>query len=239
MDRIEIARASDAHGELALARRGEVLELVVDGVFAMDSAQTSTERELARVALDLLTGTDHGGRDHGGHDHGGHDLGGLRVLVGGLGLGCTARTLLDSPAVGAVEVVELHPALVDWAHQGLLPELADADPRLTLTVGDVLDVVPRRAGLDAVLLDVDNGPDFLVHTGNAAVYGSPFLAAAYAALAPRGVLAVWSADRSPALQRTLEAVAGGCEEVLLEVTRATRTFTYAIYLAVRPARGSS
>lgn len=226
MDRIEIARARDAHGELTLALRGDVLELVVDGVFAMDSAQTSTERELARVALDLLTGTDPvtGGR------------GGLQVLVGGLGLGCTARTLLDSPAVGAVEVVELHPALVDWAHQGLLPELADADPRLTLTVGDVLDVVPRRAGLDAVLLDVDNGPDFLVHTGNAAVYGSPFLAAACAALAPGGVLAVWSADRSPALQRTLEAVAGGCSEVLLEVTRAARTFTYALYLAVRPAR---
>ena len=226
MDRIEIARARDAHGELTLARRGDVLELVVDGVFAMDSAQTSTERELARVALDLLTGTDPvtGGR------------GGLQVLVGGLGLGCTARTLLDSPAAGAVEVVELHPALVDWAHQGLLPELADADPRLTLTVGDVLDVVPRRAGLDAVLLDVDNGPDFLVHTGNAAVYGSPFLAAACAALAPGGVLAVWSADRSPALQRTLEAVAGGCSEVLLEVTRAARTFTYALYLAVRPAR---
>lgn len=226
MDRIEIARARDAHGELTLALRGDVLELVVDGVFAMDSAQTSTERELARVALDLLTGTDPvtGGR------------GGLQVLVGGLGLGCTARTLLDSPAVGAVEVVELHPALVDWAHQGLLPELADADPRLTLTVGDVLDVVPRRAGLDAVLLDVDNGPDFLVHTGNAAVYGSPFLAAACAALAPGGVLAVWSADRSPALRRTLEAVAGGCSEVLLEVTRAARTFTYALYLAVRPAR---
>lgn len=226
MDRIEIARARDAHGELTLALRGDVLELVVDGVFAMDSAQTSTERELARVALDLLTGTDPvtGGR------------GGLQVLVGGLGLGCTARTLLDSPAAGAVEVVELHPALVDWAHQGLLPELADADPRLTLTVGDVLDVVPRRAGLDAVLLDVDNGPDFLVHTGNAAVYGSPFLAAACAALAPGGVLAVWSADRSPALQRTLEAVAGGCSEVLLEVTRAARTFTYALYLAVRPAR---
>ncbi|WP_159809463.1 hypothetical protein [Cellulomonas citrea] len=226
MDRIEIARARDAHGELTLALRGDVLELVVDGVFAMDSAQTSTERELARVALDLLTGTDPvtGGR------------GGLQVLVGGLGLGCTARTLLDSPAVGAVEVVELHPALVDWAHQGLLPELPDADPRLTLTVGDVLDVVPRRTGLDAVLLDVDNGPDFLVHTGNAAVYGSPFLAAACAALAPGGVLAVWSADRSPTLQRTLEAVAGGCSEVLLEVTRAARTFTYALYLAVRPAR---
>lgn len=234
MDRIEIARACDAHGELTLARRGDVLELVVDGVFAMDSAQTSTERELARVALDLLTG-----RDRDGRDLIGHDLGGLRVLVGGLGLGCTARTLLDSPAVGAVEVVELHPALVGWAHQGLLPELADADPRLTLTVGDVLDVVPRRAGLDAVLLDVDNGPDFLVHTGNAAVYGSPFLAAACAALAPGGVLAVWSADRSPALQRTLEAVAGGCSEVLLEVTRAARTFTYAIYLAVRPRRASS
>jgi spermidine synthase len=220
VDRIEIARAEDDRGELALARRGDVLELVVDGVFAMDSAQTSTERALAQLALDRV------GRPREP---------GLRVLVGGLGLGYTARALLDDPAVAAVEVVELHAALVGWARAGLLPQLADAGDRLILTVGDVLDVVPARHGLDAVLLDVDNGPDFLVHTGNAAVYRTPFLTAAVAALAPGGVLAVWSSDPSPALQEVLALVAGDCEEVLLEVTREQRTFDYALYLAVRAA----
>jgi spermidine synthase len=222
--RIEIARATDARGELALARRGEVLELVVDGVFAMDSAQTSSEQALARLALDRLAARSRSATA---------PTPGWRVLVGGLGLGYTARTLLDDPGVGAVEVVELHAALVDWAHHGLLPQLADDDLRLTLTVGDVLDVVPARHGLDAVLLDVDNGPDFLVHTGNAAVYGSPFLAAAFAALAPGGVLAIWSSDPSDPLKRVLDQVTGGCTEVLLDVPRGTRTFTYALYLAER------
>ncbi|MCG2802706.1 MAG: spermidine synthase [Cellulomonas sp.] len=224
MHRIEIARATDARGELALARRGDVLELVVDGVFAMDSAQTSTEQALARLALDRLAARSGSATV---------PTPGRRVLVGGLGLGYTARTLLDDPGVGAVEVVELHAALVDWAQHGLLPQLADDDPRLTLTVGDVLDVVPARHGLDAVLLDVDNGPDFLVHTGNADVYASPFLTAAYAALAPGGVLAVWSCDPAPTLRTMLTEVAGDCTEVLLDVPRGSRTFTYALYLAER------
>lgn len=219
MDRVEIARASDSRGELALARRGDVLELVVDGAFAMDSAQTSTEQALARLALDRLAPT--------------RPAGGLRVLVGGLGLGYTARALLDDPAVVDVEVVELHPALVGWARDGLLPQLAGGDPRLRLKVGDVLDVVPVRRGLDAVLLDVDNGPDFLVHTGNAAVYRADFLRAAAGALAPDGLLAVWSSDPSPRLAELLGELVGPCEQVLLEVTRQARTFTYAVYLAVR------
>ena len=219
MDRVEIARASDERGELALARRGDVLELVVDGTFAMDSAQPSTEQALARLALDRLAPP--------------RPAGGLRVLVGGLGLGYTARALLDDPAVADVEVVELHPALVGWARDGLLPQLAGGDQRLRLTVGDVLDVVPVRRGLDAVLLDVDNGPDFLVHTGNAAVYRAEFLSAAVGALAADGLLAVWSSDPSPRLARLLDDLAGSCEQVLLEVTRQARTFTYAVYLAVR------
>ncbi|MBU4335574.1 MAG: hypothetical protein KJ548_03285 [Actinobacteria bacterium] len=228
---MEIARAADDRGELALARRGDVLELVVDGVFAMDSTQPSTERALARLALDRLAPA----RQTAALQAAGRASGpGLHVLVGGLGLGYTARTLLDDPAVAAIEVVELHPALVDWAHRGLLPQLADDDPRLTLTIGDVLDIVPARHGLDAVLLDVDNGPDFLVHQGNAAVYGSPFLAAAFGSLAPGGVLAIWSADRSPTLHRALTQLTGGCEEVLLEVARERRVFEYALYLVERP-----
>ena len=210
-----------------------MLELVVDGTFAMDSAQTSTERALARLALDRLAFT--------------RPDGALRVLVGGLGLGYTARALLDDPAVADVEVVELHPALVAGARAGLLPQLAvghatvaeddpqpaEGEPRLRLTVGDVLDVVPARRGLDAVLLDVDNGPEFLVHSGNAAVYRAAFLTAAAGALAPDGLLAVWSSDPSPRLAGLLAELVGPCEQVLLEVTRGTRTFTYVVYLAVR------
>jgi spermidine synthase len=100
-----------------------------------------------------------------------------------------------------------------------------------LHVGDVGVVVPALEGLDAVLLDVDNGPDFLVHGANAALYQREFLAAAARALRPGGVLAVWCADPSPSLLADLREVCGGCDEVLLPVRRGRHEFTYAIYVA--------
>ncbi|HEY6798154.1 MAG TPA: hypothetical protein VI248_26040 [Kineosporiaceae bacterium] len=215
--RVVIDRARDEHGEIVLARRDDVLELIVDGVFAMDTAHTSSERALASLALSRLRGR------------------GLRVLVGGLGLGFTTATLLADSRVGRVEVIELHAAIVDWIRRGLIPSapgLTD-DPRLTIRVADVLDVVPvlRRGDLDALLLDVDNGPGFLTHPGNTAVYSPPFLTAAARALTRGGILGVWSADPAAELAVALERACGECEEVLLDVTRDGRTFTYAVYLA--------
>jgi spermidine synthase len=228
--RVVVARASDEHGEIALARRGDVTELIVDGAFAMDTVHTATERALATIALDRLrTGEDDKAR--------------LRVLVGGLGLGFTVRALLDDPRVARVDVVELHAPLVAWARDGLVPPLAGLldDERVAVTVGDVLDAVPAfpARSLDAVLLDVDNGPGFLIHPGNAAVYRPEFLAAAARALTPGGVLAVWSSDPAPELADELAAVCGGVAAVPLGVERDGRTFTYTVYAAGRqlPAAG--
>ena len=215
--RIVLGRARDEHGEVVLARRDDVLELIVDGVFAMDSAHTATEKALASLALSRLSGPE------------------LRILVGGLGLGYTTATVLADPRGGRVEVVELHAAVVDWVRRGLVPSAAGLldDARLAVVVGDVLDIVPAlpHAGLDALLLDVDNGPGFLTHPGNTAVYTSPFLAAAARALRRGGVLGVWSADPTAELAVALERACGECEEVLLEANRDGRTFTYAVYVA--------
>jgi hypothetical protein len=82
-----------------------------------------------------------------------------------------------------------------------------------------------------LLLDVDNGPGFLVHPGNTRVYAAPFLAGAARALRNGGVLGVWSAEASAELALVLERTCGSCEEVLLDVVRDGRTFTYAVYLA--------
>lgn len=215
--RIVLGRAEDEHGEIVLARRDDVFELVVDGVFAMDTAHTATEESLAELALSRVRGQ------------------GLRILVGGLGLGFTTATLLGDARVGSVDVIELHASVVSWLRQGLVPSakgLLD-DPRLTVRIGDVLDVVPAlpRATLDALLLDVDNGPGFLTHPANTAVYAPPFLVAAARALRRGGVLGVWSADAAPELAVALERACGECEEILLDVTRDGRTFTYAVYLA--------
>jgi spermidine synthase len=215
--RVVLGRARDEHGEVVLARRDDILELIVDGVFAMDTAHTASEEALASLALARLSGPD------------------LRILVGGLGLGYTTATLLADPRVGRVEVVELHAALVDWVRRGLVPSATGLldDRRLGVVVGDVLDVVPAlpRGGLDALLLDVDNGPGFLTHPGNTAVYTPPFLVAAARALRRGGVLGVWSADPTAELAVALERACGECEEILLDTARDGRTFTYAVYLA--------
>ena len=227
--RVVVARARDERGELALARRDGVVELVVDGVFAMDTVDTGTERALAQRSLDLLVATRGPAAP-------------ARVLVGGLGLGFTVAALLADARVGQVHVVEIHAALVAWAHQGRLPLPSPAlgDPRVTVTVADVLDVVPGllAASLDAVLLDVDNGPGFLIHQRNATVYRATFLAAAARTLTPGGVLAVWSAARSKPLLDTLRSLDGLTRvvEAPLEVHRDGRTFAYALYLAVRGDR---
>jgi spermidine synthase len=224
---VTLARAQDEHGEVALRRRGAVLELVVDGVFAMDTVDASTEAELAALALDRLpTSTQR-----------------IAVLVGGLGLGFTTRHVLADPRVGRVVVAELHAVLVEWVRAGAVPPAAGLldDPRVEVVVGDVRDTVEAapRAAFDAVLLDVDNGPGFLVHARNAAVYAAPFLATVASRLRPGGVLAVWSADPAPTLRDVLADVVGPCEEVLRSLTRDGRALTYATYVAVRPPGGAS
>jgi spermidine synthase len=220
-----VARAPSAGGgELVLrARPGaapggrDVYELIVDGVFAMDSVQVSTELRLASETLARLTGN------------------GWRVLVGGLGLGYTLRELLADQRVRSVDVVELEGALVGWVRAGIVRPaqgLLD-DPRATVIVGDVVSHLRAQApaSYDAVLLDIDNGPDFLVHEANSALYGEETLAAALHTLRPGGRLAVWSAGPSPELLARLRALAPSVEEVIQPVRREGRSFDYVLYLA--------
>lgn len=216
---VTLARVDTPAGEVTLRRRGEVLELIVDGAFAMDTVDTSTEVALAREALDR------------------HDAP-ARVLVGGLGLGVTVRAVLADDRVAHVDVVELAAPLVRWAREGLVPELAGLadDPRCDLHVADVAAVLAGAAGpagpWDVVLLDVDNGPDFLVHEENAALYAAPALRRARSRIASGGVLVIWSSHRAPELLATLEAVArpgDRASETALVVLRGGRELGYALY----------
>lgn len=222
---VTLAREGTPHGEVALRRRGDVLELVVDGAFAMDTVDTSTEVLLAARALARHPAP-------------------RRVLVGGLGLGFTTRAVLADPRVRHVDVVELAAPLVGWARAGLAPELSGLESaRCRLHVADVADVLRGAASVpapwDVVLLDVDNGPGFLVHEANAALYEAPALRAARSALAPGGMLVVWSSHVAPALLAALEAAAeegDGVDEEVLPVVRGGRTLDYALYaLQRRPA----
>ncbi|MVA76307.1 hypothetical protein GC722_09760 [Auraticoccus sp. F435] len=217
-----LARAQGPRGELALRERrspgtAPVHELVVNGAFAMDSAEVASERRLAELVAER-------GR-----------LG--RVVVGGLGLGYTAAALLDA-GVQRLEVVELEPDLVAWARAGLTEQLGRvaADPRCTLHTADVVSWLEEAATgwADAVLLDVDNGPDFLIHPDNARLYSAPLLARALALLVPGGLLAVWCQGRTPELQQALTRL-GPTEEVVVPVRRGRHAIGYAIYLTTAPA----
>jgi spermidine synthase len=186
---VEVARAVSGRGELVLRRRGDgALELRVNGVFVMDDRETSSEELLASAALASVRRPD-------------------RVLVGGLGLGYTVRALLADDRVGSITVAEIEPDLVSWMRSGLVPSVLD-DPRVSVEVGDVQVVVAASpdASLDAILLDVDNGPDFLVYNENSAIYAPSFLEVCGSKLRPDGVLTVWSSSASSALEDAVAEV---------------------------------
>jgi spermidine synthase len=130
------------------------------------------------------------------------------VLIGGLGMGFTLRATLDLlPPDATIVVAELIPAVVEW-NRGPLADLSGQpldDPRVRVDVRDVLETMRGSpARFDAILLDVDNGPDAFTATGNASLYNDSGIAAARMALRPGGVLAVWSAWEDRRFQQRLK-----------------------------------
>ena len=141
----------------------------------------------------------------------------LRLLIGGYGMGFTLRAALAALDRAAhVTVAELVPEIIEWA-RGPMAELTGEsldDPRVSLVVGDVADAIGAViASWDAILLDVDNGPDGLVRAANDRIYSPAGLAAARRALRPGGVLAVWSAAPDAGFTRRLRSAGFAVEEV--------------------------
>lgn len=213
----EVARVLGPRGEVVLLRRGlETLELRVNGVFVMDTAQTETEEEQAALALDLVASP-------------------ARVLVGGLGLGFTTRRVLTDERVREVVVVEIEEAVITWLRDGTVPHgpALLADPRVQVVCADVAAFLTCVApgSFNLVLLDVDNGPGHLVHESNAQVYGSELLSRTRDALTPGGTAAVWSADPAPVLLSAMESVFGSAEEHGFDVRLQARDEHYYLYVA--------
>jgi spermidine synthase len=219
MEYVEVARAETPRGEVVLRERRDentptVLELRVNGVFVMDTLETTSERALANAALALIEKP-------------------TNVLVGGLGLGFTMHEVLADPRVETCTVVELEQTIVDWMRDGTIahgPGLL-AEARLNVVVGDVAMAMTEASAdsLDLVLLDVDNGPGYLVHDANAALYQEPFLVAARRAV--RQVLVIWSAEEAPQLQAALNSVFGNVTSSPYDVRLGERAEHYWLYSA--------
>ena len=191
-------------GELRLLQRGAEFSIMLGANELMNSRLSGSEEALAELACDRL-----GARP------------GLRMLIGGLGMGFTLRAALARlPGDAAVVVAELVPAVIAWArgpmaalHGGSL-----ADPRTTIVEADVAAPI-AQGHWDAILLDVDNGPDGLTRAGNDRLYGARGLAIAREALRPGGVLAVWSSAPSKPFARRLVDAGFAVEEVVARANR--------------------
>ncbi|HYH31880.1 MAG TPA: spermidine synthase [Pseudonocardia sp.] len=199
-----VERTTGRCGELVLRRDGAHHEIVANGVFLMDTRGGASERLLVTAAADRMPPPG-------------------RVLVGGLGVGFSLAAALAHPAVSAVEVVEREAAVIRWNRGPLAPVHGDAlrDPRVTVVEADLVDrlATAAPASFDAVCLDVDNGPDWLVSPANARLYTGTGLSAAARTLSPAGVLAVWSAAPSPTLAAHLDALFTEVETLRVPVDR--------------------
>jgi spermidine synthase len=186
--------------DLRLFRHDRDFMIVVGGNELMSTRRWGSEVALAEMAIDRLG-----------------DAPAAHVLIGGYGMGFTLRAALARLGARArVTVVELVPSIIEWA-RGPMAELTAGcldDPRLALEIGDVGEAIVEGPGLyDAILLDVDNGPDGLVREDNNVLYTSRGLRAARAGLRPGGVLAIWSAAPDPAFRRKLEKAGFQVDEV--------------------------
>ena len=186
--------------ELRLYAHGRDFMIVLDRNELMSTRMRGSEEALAVLSIERLAGS---AAPH--------------LLIGGYGMGFTLRAALAALGPKAkVTVAELVPEIIAWA-RGPMAELTAGcldDPRLTLRSGDVSDVIREGGGrYDAILLDVDNGPDGLVRDDNDRIYSRSGLGAAKHALRPGGVLAIWSAAPDPAFARRLAGAGFAVEEV--------------------------
>ena len=190
----ELGRAKVGDGELVLARRGDEFAIRLRGAELMNSRQHASEEALATLGCAGLA-----------------KVAGARVLIGGLGMGFTARAALDAlPPDAEVTIAELVPDVVKWnkEHLGDLAKRPLEDPRVKLRMGDVAGAIAEKQDhWHAILLDVDNGPDAFTSPHNAALYGLKGLIAARRALVRGGAFGVWSVENDSKMTERMRAAA--------------------------------
>ncbi len=234
----ELAWQATPMGEISLRRRhdpglgSDVYEVKLDDDYLMSSMFTTAEIEIARLALAELPGDD------------------LAIVVGGLGLGYTALTVLESAAVGSLVVVEALAPVIEWHERGLVPaaDAITADARCRLVHGDFFAMTAAASGLDpdtpgrrfdAVIVDIDHSPQHLLHPSHAEFYLPAGTRRLAEHLRPGGVFALWSNDPpDPAYRAVLAEVFDDVEAHVVDFHNPLqgRTASNTVYLARHPIR---
>jgi spermidine synthase len=206
---VVVERLDTDSGELALRAFGDHHEIILNGVFLMDTRDGRSERALVREAIDGIEDA--------------------RVLLGGLGVGYSLDEALATARVRSVVVVEIEPAIVRWARthlRGVCTHGVD-DPRASVVVGDLAAHLRESTDTyDAICLDVDNGPDWLSREPNAWLYGDAGLHCLRRRLASSGRVALWSSTASPDVARRLEQRIGPVRTVTVPVARGPDDVVY-------------
>ncbi|MGW7050756.1 spermidine synthase [Streptomyces sp. NPDC054887] len=217
------------YGEVVLRGRGEHFEIIANGCFLMDTSDGRSERLLVDAALAALPASRRS----------------PALLIGGLGVGFSLARAAAQERWGRIAVVEREEAIIDWHREGPLSRIsreAFADSRCEIIHTDLVDYVRENriggvgtdhSAYDALCLDIDNGPDWTVTDDNANLYSPQGLAGCMRRLRPGGVLAVWSAQPSPAFEEALRNA--GFNLVRTEEIQVARGVPDVVHLAVRPA----
>lgn len=224
---VVLDRREGPYGEVVLRRHGELLQIIANGCFLMDTSDGRSERLLVDAARDALD-----------------DRPAPSVLIGGLGIGFSLAHAAADPRWGRVTVVEREAAIIDWHREGPLAELsraALADSRTRILHTDLVTYVSEGAEpgggptetYDALCLDIDNGPDWTVTEGNNSLYSPAGLTACKARLTPGGVLAVWSAKPSSTFDDALRNA--GFRQVTTQEIPVARGVPDVVHLGVRAA----
>ena len=216
-----LGRASTSDGgEIVLYERDGAYFIRVNGLELMTSRAHGSEEDLARLTLAQLKRKK------------------PKILVGGLGMGFTLRAVLDAvPKSARVMVAEILPAVVEW-NRTELAHLAHSpleDPRVAVVERDVADIIAAGpSAFDAVLLDVDNGPEALTVSENERLYGNQGLTAIHRCLRPGGVLGVWSADPDRAFEKRLVKAGFKVSTETVPARRGAKGPKHTIFIATKP-----
>ena len=217
---VDTARVPGADVELRLKRRGDEFSMMLGQNELMNSRLSGSEQALATLACRRIEAVK-----------------APHLLIGGLGMGFTLRAALAVLGTQArIVVAELVPAVIAWARGPMAKLFGDSldDPRASILSADVVDVIRSHASaFDAILLDVDNGPEGLIRKANDALYDPRGLKTIRRALRPNGVLAVWSSGPNPLFSKRLRDAGFDVNEVALRATAKRSGARHVIWFATR------